>query len=409
MSLVNIEGAPRRVLAGALASALAAALLALAACGGKPDDGGKPLDGTVATAASSPSAAASAGKPALTVTVVSPAQASWARTLSANGSVAPWQESIVSAEQGGYRLAEVLVNVGDRVKRGQVLARMAVDTVQVELAQTRAALAESEATLAEAQANAERARQLQTTGAISAQQINQYLTAEKTARARLQAQRARLQSDQLRLTKTTIAAPDDGVISARLATVGAVAGNGQELFRLIRGGRLEWRAEVTAAELSQIRPGMKAVLQLPDGSSTVGKVRMVAPTVDPQTRNGLVYVDLTAAQAGASSTVRAGMFSRGEFELGSTPALALPQAAVALRDGFQYAFALESQAAGGQWRVRQVKLQLGRRLGDRVEVLSGLKPDARVVAQGVGFLTDGDLVSVVNPPAAAAPASAASR
>uniref|UniRef100_UPI0032B2871F efflux RND transporter periplasmic adaptor subunit n=1 Tax=uncultured Aquincola sp. TaxID=886556 RepID=UPI0032B2871F len=272
----------------------------------------------------------------------------------------------------------------------------------------RAALAESEATLAEAQANAERARQLQTTGAISAQQINQYLTAEKTAQARLLAQRARLQSDQLRLAKTTITAPDDGVISARLATVGAVAGNGQELFRLIRGGRLEWRAEVTAAELSQLRPGMKATLQLPDGSSTAGTVRMVAPTVDAQTRNGLVYVDLTSAQAGASSTVRAGMFSRGEFQLGATPALALPQSAVALRDGFQYVFALESQVAGNDWRVRQVKVQLGRRLGDQVEVLGGLTAQTRVVAQGVGFLTDGDIVSVVSA-APAAPASAASR
>ena len=389
----------------ALAATALALLTTLAACGKKE---GGPTNATPATAASAPAGAASAGKAALTVTAVQPASANWARTLSANGSIAPWQESIVSAEQGGYRLAEVLVNVGDRVKRGQVLARMAVDTVQVELAQTRAALAESEATLAEAQANAERARQLQTTGAISAQQINQYLTAEKTAQARLLAQRARLQSDQLRLAKTTITAPDDGVISARLATVGAVAGNGQELFRLIRGGRLEWRAEVTAAELSQLRPGMKATLQLPDGSSTAGTVRMVAPTVDAQTRNGLVYVDLTSAQAGASSTVRAGMFSRGEFQLGATPALALPQSAVALRDGFQYVFALESQVAGNDWRVRQVKVQLGRRLGDQVEVLGGLTAQTRVVAQGVGFLTDGDIVSVVSA-APAAPASAASR
>ncbi|MFN6993901.1 MAG: efflux RND transporter periplasmic adaptor subunit [Aquincola tertiaricarbonis] len=399
----------RQVAVLAVSVATAAVLVA---CGGRDEPAAAPVSAASGpTGVPVPDAAASAGKPALTVSVVLPQRSDWSRTLSANGSIAPWQESIVSAEQGGYRLAEVLVNVGDRVKRGQVLARMAVDTVQVELAATRAALAETEATLAEAQANAERARQLQTTGAISAQQINQYITAEKTARARLQAQRARLQSDELRLRKTTITAPDDGVISARLATVGAVAGNGQELFRLIRGGRLEWRAEVTAAELSQIRTGMQAELQLPDGSTTAGRVRMVAPTVDPQTRNGLVYVDLTAAQAGASAAVRAGMFARGEFALGSTPALTLPQAAVALRDGFQYAFALESEAAPGLWRVKQAKLQLGRRLADRVEVTGGLAPDARVVAQGVGFLTDGDLVRVVGgtPAAAAAPARPASR
>ncbi|MEF7613115.1 efflux RND transporter periplasmic adaptor subunit [Aquincola sp. MAHUQ-54] len=387
-----MEHRAARGIAAALAGLGVAAVLL--ACGG-----GKTAGEASPGAASAPAQPASAAQAALTVNAVVAVPSAWPRTLSANGSVAAWQESIVSAEQGGYRLAEVLVNVGDRVRRGQVLARMSVDTVQVELAQTRASLAEAEATLAEAQANAERARQLQTTGAISAQQINQYLTAEKTAQARLLAQRARLQSDELRLAKTTIAAPDDGVISARMATVGAVAGNGQELFRLIRGGRLEWRGEVTAAELSQVKPGMKVVLALPDGGSATGQVRMVAPTVDPQTRNGLVYVDLPAAGA---SSVRAGMFSRGEFELGRSSALTLPQAAVALRDGFQYVFVIEDQS-----RVRQTKVTLGRRQGDRVEVLSGLPQGARVVAAGVGFLADGDLVRVVE--AAAPPASAAAR
>lgn len=377
---------------GVLALGLAAALAA--GCGGGKD---APAAGASAPAAAQ--AAASAAKPALTVTVVAPREDAWPRTLGANGSVAAWQESIVSAEQGNYRIAEVLVNVGDRVRRGQVLARMAVDTVQVELAQTRASLAEAEATLADAQANAARARQLQTTGAISAQQINQYLTAEKTAGARLQVARARLRSDELRLAKTTIAAPDDGVISARLATVGAVPAPGQELFRLIRGGRLEWRAEVIADEMAQLRPGMKATLVLAGGARAEGRVRMVAPTVDPQTRNGLVYVDLPPGAAG----VRAGMFARGEFELGRTAALTLPQSAVALRDGFQYVYLVESNG-----HVLQRKVTLGRRVGDRVELLGGLVAGQQVVASGVGFLADGDRVQVVAA-AASAPAAAASR
>lgn len=378
-------------LAGGLASVLAGALVA---CGGGKAE-------PAADGASAPAGAASAGKPALTVTVTAAREESWPRTLSANGSVAAWQESIVSAEQGGYRLAEVPVNVGDRVRRGQVLARMAVDTVQVELAQTRASVAEAEATLADALANAERAHQLQTSGAISAQQINQYLTAEKTARARLQAMRARLRSDELRLAKTTVAAPDDGVISARLATVGAVPAPGQELFRLIRGGRLEWRAELTAAEMAQVQPGMKAALVLADGQRVDGRVRMVAPTVDPQTRNGLVYVDLPRAATG----VRAGMFARGEFELGRATALTLPQSAVALREGFQFVYVVDERS-----RVAERKVALGRRLGERVELLSGLAPDLRVVASGVGFLADGDLVQVVSTRpagAASAPAPAA--
>lgn len=357
---------------------------------GKTDD--KAADAASAGQATAAAPAASAAKPALSVTTTTATPAEWAQTLQANGNVAAWQEAVVGAEIGGFRLTEVLVNVGDRVKRGQALARMSSSTVEADLAQTRAALAEAQATQAEAAANAERARQLQTTGAISAQQINQYLTAEQTAKARVQAQMARLKTEELRLSQTRVLAPDDGVISARTATVGSVAQAGAELFRLIRGGRLEWRAEVTASELPRVKPGMTAHLLQTDGSRLTGKVRMVAPTIDPQTRNGIVYVDLPAN----GSEARAGMFARGEFELGRSKAMTLPQSAVLLHDGFSYALRV-----GADSRVTQAKITTGRRVGDRIEVLGGLKPDEPVVASGVGFLSDGDFVRVVSAGASA--------
>ena len=199
--------------------------------------------------------AASAAKAALTVTVVQAQKAELSTALTANGNVAAWQEAIVGAESNGMRLAEVRVNVGDVVKRGQVLATFVAEMAQADLAQSKAAVAEAEATLAEAGANAQRARDLQASGALSAQQINQYLTAERTAQARLDALRASAKMQQLRLQQTQVLAPDNGVISSRSATVGAVVPAGAELFRLIRGGRLEWRAEVAASELAQIKTG----------------------------------------------------------------------------------------------------------------------------------------------------------
>ena len=188
-------------------------------------------------------------KSALTVVTTQPQASNLPLRISANGNVAAWQEAIIGTEASGLRLAEVRVNVGDIVKRGQVLATFAPGTVQANLTQVRAAVAEAEATLAEASANAERARRLQPSGVISAQQTSQYLTAESTAQARLEAQRANLQIQQLRLQQTQVLAPDQGVISARSATVGAVLSAGQELFRMIRQGRLEWRAEVSSADL----------------------------------------------------------------------------------------------------------------------------------------------------------------
>jgi RND family efflux transporter MFP subunit len=268
----------------------------------------------------------------------------------------------------------------------------------VDLLQTRASLPEAAATLADAAANAERAQSLRATGALSEATINQYVTAERTARARLEAQRAAVQARQLKVTQTAVVAPDDGVISARSATVGAVLPAGQELFRMIRQGRLEWRAEVQAADLAQVQPGTRATVTPAGGSAIAGKVRMVAPTVDPQTRLGIVYVDLPAPGA-----ARAGMFARGEFELGSSSALTLPASAVQLREGFSYVFKVGADA-----KVTQAKIGVGRRVGDRIEVTGGLEPDARVVASGGGFLAENDTVRVVDAPPGALPPGGAS-
>jgi len=347
-----------------------------------------------AHAADDKKAASAPAKAALTVTVAQAQPATLARSISANGSIAAWQEASIGTEANGLRLADVKVNVGDVVKRGQVLATFAPDTMQADVAQIRASVAEAEATLAEASANAQRARGLQTTGALSDAAINQYLTAERTAQARLEAQRAMASMQQLRLKQTQVLAPDFGVISSRSATVGAVLPAGQELFRMIRQGRLEWRAEVAANDMASLKPGMVALVTAGNAPPIKGTVRMVAPTVDPQTRNGLVYVDLPA-----SGAARAGMFARGEFETGSGTGLTLPQSAVLLRDGFSTVLRV-----GPDSKVAQVKVSVGKRVGDRIEIVGGLDATARVVATGGGFLADGDTVRVV---AAAAAASAA--
>jgi RND family efflux transporter MFP subunit len=329
-------------------------------------------------------------KAALTVSTTQAQTQALAIQLSANGSVAAWQEAVVGSESNGLRLAEVLVNVGDVVKSGQVLARFADEGVQADVAQARAGVNEASAQAGEATANADRVRALQGTGTFSGQQASQYLTAEQTARARVESAKAALASQVLRLKYTQVLAPDAGVISARTATVGAVVGNGTELFRLIRQGRLEWRAEVTAAELGRLVVGTRVSITAGSGAPLQGRVRMVAPTVDPQTRTGLVYVDLTTSPQGTAGAVKPGMFARGEFALGNSQALTVPQQAVVVRDGFSYAFRLNADQ-----RVSQVKLTTGRRVGERVEVLEGISADAVLVASGAGFLNDGDLVKVV--------------
>lgn len=333
-------------------------------------------------------------KPALTVTLTQARASTLPIKLSANGNVAAWQEASIGAEASGLRVQELLVQVGDSVQRGQLLATFAPETVQAEVALARAALSEATANAAEAAANADRARAVQGTGAISAQQINVYLTQELTAKARVESAKAQLDTQLLRLKHTQVLAPDNGVISSRSATVGAVIGSGTEMFRLIRQGRLEWRAELTSSELGQVAVGTGVVVTAPGGAQRQGRVRMVAPTVDAQTRNGLVYVDLATPPAGAKAVAGAfkpGMYVRGEFELGSSSALTLLQSAVLVRDGFSYVMRV-----GADNKVSQRKVQTGRTLGDQVEILAGLKPDDRLVASGASFLSEGDLVRVID-------------
>jgi RND family efflux transporter MFP subunit len=342
-----------------------------------------------------------APKPALTVTTAKPLPARLPLLLAANGNVAAWQEASVGSEANGLRLAEVRVNIGDAVRAGQVLAVFAPDTVEADLTAARAGVLEAQANAAEAAGNASRARSLESSGALSAQQISQYLTAEQTAAARLASAKAALASQQLRLKHTHVLAPDAGVISARAATIGAVVPGGTELFRMIRQGRLEWRAEVPAADLRQLKPGVKALVKAANGSELEGRVRMIAPTVDPQSRSALVYVDLPGG-AGGAAPFKAGMFASGRFALGESAALTVPQQAIAVRDGFSYVFRLNADQ-----RVSQLKVQTGRRLAERIEVVQGLDADTPVVVSGAGFLNDGDLVrNVAAVPAVPAPVPA---
>jgi len=336
--------------------------------------------------AAAPAAAPAKTRAALTVQATSPVAASMPVTLPVSGNVAAWQEASIGSEAAGLRVAELLADVGDTVRKGDLLARLADGTVRAELAQAEASLAEAKALLAEAQANARRAQQLEGTGALSAQAISQFHTAEQTALARVAAGEAAVAAQRLRLQHTEVKAPDAGVVSARSATVGAVAGSGQELFRLIRGGRLEWRAEVPAADLARVKPGQKVAVFTPGGQTVAAQVRKVAPTVDVATRNGLVYVDLLP---GAGNELKPGMFARGEFRFDSRQVLTLPASALLLRDGFDVVMRI-----GPDQTVTQTKVQVVGRQADRVAV-ADLPADARVVLRGAAFLTDGDAVKVV--------------
>jgi RND family efflux transporter MFP subunit len=323
--------------------------------------------------------------PALTVTIARPSQASWAETLTASGAVAPWQEAIIGSQIGGYQLDQVRVNVGDHVKKGQVLARLNPDLLRAEEAQLVAAYDQAEA-------NAKRAISLQGSGGISDQDVLQSTTLAKTARAQLAFK-------QLQLRYTDVIAPDDGVISSRSATAGSVVSTGQELFRMILKGRLEWRGEVTAEQLARIAASQQVALALPGGGTASAVVRQTAPSLDSSSRLGLVYADIADGQQ-----VRAGMYANGAIALNPKQALVVPAQSIVIRDGHTYVLKFKGD---GSNKVERLAVVTGRRQGTDIEIVNGVAPSDQVVVLGAGFLNEGDTVRVASSAAdtAAAPAA----
>lgn len=333
----------------------------------------------------------------LSVSAVQPQQASWGRSLQLSGGLFAWQTATIASEEAGLRLTEVLVDVGSVVKRGQLLARLADNSILADLRVQEAAVAQARAKLTQAKAEADRSRTIKDSGALSEQQVTAYVVAEQTAQASLDSALATLEAQRIKLAHTRILAVDDGVISSRSATLGNVVASGTELFQLVRQRRVEWRAEITGKQLSALKPGQSAKITLPDGQQVSGRLRLVGPTLDSNTRNGLAYVDLPVGSAASP-----GMYVRGEIDTGQAPALTVPSSVVVQRDGNSYVFEKD-----GASKVAQRQVQTGRRVGDMVEITSGITTQAQLVRSGGAFLKDGDPVQWTTD-AATGPTAAAS-
>lgn len=307
---------------------LGGCLLVLLVVGGlmlmRPDllmSSGSPSGGKSASSSQQPTATegdASPARPAMVVTVTPPKLELLPVQVMADGDVVAWQEASIASESNSLTLAEVLVDVGDTVKRGQVLARFNGRTVAEDVAQAKASLVEAQANAVEARANAERARRLLRTDSMSKQQADQYFAADRSAQARVRSAQAALASRRQNWQNVELRAPDNGVISSRTATEGSVPAAGTELFKLIRQGRLEWQAELGDADLMKVKAGDAVVVNAADGRKVAARVRAVAPSANTKTRTTLVYVDVPAGPG-----LWAGMFAHGTFELGQSPGLTL--------------------------------------------------------------------------------------
>ena len=340
----------------------------------------------------STSSDASIEQSVLSVETVSPSQDDIGSTLSADGTIDAKDTANVSAKVNGVAIERILVEEGDRVRAGQVLAVFDTDAMEQQVLQAQADVAEAEATLANASADAARVLPLIDIDAISKQEADRYRTSEVRARASLQASKARLSNQRLTLENAKVVAPVSGIISEKMVEVGQVAG-GDPLFTIIKGGVLEWRADIDPKLVGDINVGTPVQVSLPGGDTVMGQVNRIAPTAD-NNRQITIYASLAA-----NSKIRAGMYQTGEFLLGSTSTQTIPNSAVVSNDGYDYVMLVTESTTRddrSMGRIKQQRVTLGERLGESVAVLEPLPSDSRIVKQGGSFLNDGDLVRVVN-------------
>ena len=333
---------------------------------------------------------AAAPPPSLAVTLAPAQSATLQRAVLASGPISAWEEMQLGVELSGLRVTALHVDVGQAVRKGELLLELDHRTLDSELRQAKAAHDEAVAGVQLAQVNLTRGQGLASSQLISASALDELRAALVQAQAREATTRAQRDGVALKRSFAELRAPDDGIIAKRLVQPGQVVTAGSQLLSLIRRGRLEWRADLPEAELARVKVGAKARVQGPQGE-VAGTVRAVSPGVDAATRTGTAYVDLPEPGA-----LTVGTFVRGRILADASPGLTVPAASVVMRDGYAYVFTVDAQGIAHRQRVTT-----GATLGERIEILDGLAAGAQVVERGAGFLGEGDRVKVVAEPKAA--------
>lgn len=328
---------------------------------------------------------AESGTASMAVSLTKAGMRNLQRSIVASGPVSPWEEMQLGVELSGVRVTSLKVDVGQSVKRGELLLELDHRTLDSDLRQADASLNEAKAGLQLASINFNRGQQLGKSQLISASALDELRAGVVQAQARLSTTQAIRDGVQLRRDFASLRAPDDGIISKRLVQPGQVVMAGSELLRLIRQGRLEWRAELNETDLANVKTGMTIRLQTSNGEIVEGRVRAVSPGLDATTRTGTLYADLPNP-----GNLKAGTFLQGRILLGSGDVLTVPTTAVVQRDGHSYVFKVNADNT-----VQRIRVSSGISESGFVEINNGLKAGDAVVNSGTGFLADGDRVRVV--------------
>lgn len=330
------------------------------------------------------------------VTIIIPGETMVAETVTGPGSIAARRDEAVGVQGEGGLVTAVLVDAGQNVQKGQVLARLDRAVQVQQAAQLAASVRSAEADARLAEANLQRAQALVAKGFISKADIDQRMATRDGAVARVAVARAQLAESQERLARLDIRAPASGLLLSRNVETGQVVGPGTgALFRIAEGGVMEMRAQIAEQDMARLRPGMAATVT-PVGSteSYQGKVWLIDPVIDANSRQGIARIALNYSPA-----LRVGAFARARIEAGETTRPVLPQSAVLADERGSFVMIL-----GPGNKVERRGITIGTVGDEGVSVASGLTGNEKIVASAGAFLKPGEVIAPVmaKPPVAAA-------
>ena len=329
---------------------------------------------------------------AIKLTVVSPKVQKFNPKLNLHGELVAKDDVAVGSALQGQQISEILVEVGENVQKGQILALLDGAGVKAKFDQQTAALEaakqnlnSAKAAFSEAESALKRAKSLAAKKAISSQELEQANAKEASARANLNSAKAQiLQIDAQiseakdQLAKASVIAPVSGVVTAKKAQIGALT-SGEALFNIAKDGTVELSADADVRELAHIKVGMSAQAQIYGVKEAVkGKVRLVPVSVDTSSRLGKVKISLD----GEAKFI--GSYAKAVIDLPEFSALALPAQAVSFTEAGAFATLIKDGKA------QKRKIQIGLRVNGLVQVISGVSEDDEVALKAASLVNDGE-------------------
>jgi RND family efflux transporter MFP subunit len=331
------------------------------------------------------------------VTVMAPGLTAVTSRVTFTGTIAARFDMPIGIEGDAGRIVAVNVEAGDRVKRGQVLARIDDSVLVPQVNRLAATLDQARAQASLSAAEYQRATSVAAAGALSAEDVEKRRATAITDEASVKVVAAQLAEAQARLNRTRVLAPESGIVLTRKAEVGQIASPGGEpLFRLASSGEIEMRGQVAEQDLAQLKVGQSASVYLSgDTRPFEGHVRLLGAVIDTQSRLGDIRISLQPDPA-----LRPGAFARAAVTIGSAQRPILPQTAVLSDEQGTYVYVVN---ASNHVERRPVRVSGTTERG--VIIAEGLTGKERIVATAGGFLREGEQVAVAPPPAAPAPAT----